>query len=115
MVWYHGAVVFVLQKEVGHFEPWLALDGGVGLGLDSLTPICSGAATVLQPGGFLVLETTGTADFSFSEGSHAVLKLQTTQFEQYLLKQPRFSLAASLPDQVEASKVQSCSPLVGDV
>lgn len=53
--------VFVLQKEVGQFEPWLALDGGQGLGLDSLTPICSGAAEQLQAGGFLALETTGTA------------------------------------------------------
>ncbi|KAL3134001.1 hypothetical protein ABBQ32_008440 [Trebouxia sp. C0010 RCD-2024] len=50
-----------VMKEVGQFEPWLALDGGQGLGLDSLTPICSGAAEQLQAGGFLALETTGTA------------------------------------------------------
>lgn len=55
------------QREVGQFEPWLALDGGLGLGLDSLTPICSGAAKMLQPGGFLAVETTGTADFCSSE------------------------------------------------
>ena len=53
----HG--LMVLQKEVGQFEPWLALDGGPGLGLNSLIPICSGAAEMLQPGGFLALETTG--------------------------------------------------------
>lgn len=70
--------LIVLQKEVGQFEPWLALDGGAGLGLDSLTPICSGAATMLQPGGFLALETTGTVECCHSEGSHAVLKMQTT-------------------------------------
>lgn len=63
LVWWNG--VIGLQKEVGKFEPWLALDGGVGPGLDSLTPICSGAAITLQPGGFLALETTGTADNCF--------------------------------------------------
>lgn len=57
----------VLQREVGQFEPWLALDGGLGPGLDSLTPICSGAAEMLQPGGFLALETSGTADICSSE------------------------------------------------
>lgn len=40
-------------------EPHLALDGGVGLGLDSLLPICEGAVALLQPGGFLALETGG--------------------------------------------------------
>lgn len=48
-----------LQAEVRQYEPWLALDGGQGSGLDSLKLICQGAATVLQPGGFLALETTG--------------------------------------------------------
>lgn len=62
----HGIVV--LQKEVGQFEPWLALDGGQGPGLDSLTPICSGAAKHLQPGGFLALETTGNAATYSSQG-----------------------------------------------
>ena len=71
--------VLVLQKEVGQFEPWLALDGGVGLGLDSLTPVCSGATTMLQPGGFLAIETTGTADSCFSEGFLVVLKMHTAQ------------------------------------
>ena len=41
------------------YEPWLALDGGLGLGLDSLALICQGAEDMLQPGGFLALETTG--------------------------------------------------------
>lgn len=55
----------MLQKEVGQFEPWLALDGGQGLGFDSLTPICSGAARQLRAGGFLALETTGIAGTNF--------------------------------------------------
>jgi len=49
----------VLQAEVGQHEPWLALNGGHGSGLDSLTLICQGAFPMLQPGGFLALETTG--------------------------------------------------------
>ena len=40
-------------------EPHLALDGGEGLGIDCLLPICTGAARLLQPGGFLALETAG--------------------------------------------------------
>ena len=48
-----------MQAEVGQYEPWLALDGGPGMGLNSLTPICQGAAHMLRPGGFLALETTG--------------------------------------------------------
>lgn len=48
-----------LQAEVGRHEPWTALDGGPGDGLDSLAPICAGAATMLAPGGFLALETAG--------------------------------------------------------
>ncbi|DBB17116.1 TPA: hypothetical protein ACH3X3_014196 [Trebouxia sp. C0006] len=48
-----------LQAEVRQYEPWLALDGGQGPGLDSLNLICQGASVMLQPGGFLALETTG--------------------------------------------------------
>ncbi|GAB4817952.1 hypothetical protein N2152v2_004998 [Parachlorella kessleri] len=48
-----------LQAEVGRHEPHLALDGGAGLGIDALVPICTGAVTWLQPGGFLALETGG--------------------------------------------------------
>ena len=48
-----------LQAEVGRHEPALALCGGEGLGLDALLPICTGAARVLRPGGFLALETAG--------------------------------------------------------
>jgi len=40
-------------------EPHLALCGGEGLGVDCLLPICTGAARLLQPGGFLALETAG--------------------------------------------------------
>lgn len=40
-------------------EPRLALDGGDGLGIDCLVPICTGAVEMLQPGGFLALETGG--------------------------------------------------------
>lgn len=48
-----------LQAEVGQHEPRLALDGGEGLGVDCLVPICCGAAALLRPGGFLALETAG--------------------------------------------------------
>ncbi|KAL4430761.1 hypothetical protein ABPG75_006017 [Micractinium tetrahymenae] len=48
-----------LQAEVGRHEPQLALHGGEGLGIDCLLPICTGAARMLQPGGFLALETAG--------------------------------------------------------
>ena len=37
----------------------MALCGGEGLGVDCLLPICTGAARLLQPGGFLALETAG--------------------------------------------------------
>lgn len=47
------------QAEVREYEPWLALDGGQGPGLDSLTVICCEASHMLQPGGFLAVETTG--------------------------------------------------------
>ena len=40
-------------------EPHLALHGGEGLGIDCLLPICTGAARLLQRGGFLALETAG--------------------------------------------------------
>lgn len=40
-------------------EPHLALDGGSGLGVDCLEPICAGAVAMLQAGGFLALETGG--------------------------------------------------------
>ncbi|WIA33827.1 hypothetical protein OEZ86_006936 [Tetradesmus obliquus] len=49
-----------LQAEVGQHEPWSALDGGPEEGLDSLQVICSGAADMLLPGGFLALETAGS-------------------------------------------------------
>ncbi|WPT12001.1 Release factor glutamine methyltransferase [Picochlorum sp. SENEW3] len=48
-----------LQAEVALHEPRLALDGGSDLAIDSLMPICRGAAEILQPGGFIGLETGG--------------------------------------------------------
>ena len=48
-----------LQPEVRLHEPWLALEGGSGIALDSLLPICLGAAVHLVPGGYLLLETNG--------------------------------------------------------
>ena len=48
-----------LQPEVRLHEPWLALEGGSDMALDSLLPICLGAAAHLVPGGFLLLETNG--------------------------------------------------------
>jgi release factor glutamine methyltransferase len=48
-----------LSPPCPRHEPHLALDGGEGLALDSLLPICRGAAAWLQPGGFLALETAG--------------------------------------------------------
>lgn len=48
-----------LQAEVGRHEPHLALHGGEGLGIDCLLPICTGAARLLLPGGFVALETAG--------------------------------------------------------
>ena len=52
-----------VQAEVRLYEPWLALNGGQGMGLDSLTLICQGALHMLQPGGFFALETTGNHMF----------------------------------------------------
>ena len=48
----------LLQPEV-QCEPALALDGGLGAGVDSLSEICSGAARYLLDGGVLILETHG--------------------------------------------------------
>ena len=47
------------QAEVRQYEPWSALDGGQGAGCSALTAICYGAVDMLQPGGFLALETNG--------------------------------------------------------
>ena len=40
-------------------EPWQALEGGTGQGIDELIDVCSGASVHLMKGGFLVLETNG--------------------------------------------------------
>ena len=52
-----------LQAEVGQHEPHSALDGGEGLGLDSLEVLCAQSATFLRTGGFLALETAGAQYF----------------------------------------------------
>lgn len=62
-----------LQAEVGQHEPWSALDGGDGGGLDSLQVICAGAAEMLVPGGFIALETAGNAQ---AEGVAELLRQQ---------------------------------------
>lgn len=54
-----------LQMEVGRHEPRLALDGGQGMAMDCLTPICQGAAELLQSGGFIALETSGKEQAEF--------------------------------------------------
>jgi len=48
--------MFRLQPEVRYHEPWLALEGGSGLGLGALLPICTGAA---YTGRLMALETNG--------------------------------------------------------
>lgn len=48
-----------LQAEVDRHEPWSALDGGQGQGLESLQIICLGAVHWLTEGGFIGLETAG--------------------------------------------------------
>ena len=53
------AVILPTQAEVRQYEPWSALDGGQGSGCSALTAICHGAVDMLQPGGFLALETNG--------------------------------------------------------
>ena len=60
-----GALLLVWLQVRAH-EPWLALDGGDGLGTDALDAVCSGAVALLRPGGFLALETAG------GEQAHAV-------------------------------------------
>ncbi|CAN1272366.1 Release factor glutamine methyltransferase [Linum perenne] len=50
--------MLLLQAEVGKHEPTMALDGGDS-GMDCLLQLCTGAATMLKPGGFFALETNG--------------------------------------------------------
>lgn len=47
-----------LQAEVGKHEPVMALDGGVN-GMDDLMLLCTGASSMLKPGGFFAFETNG--------------------------------------------------------
>mmetsp|Transcript_36663 Transcript_36663/g.69006 ORF Transcript_36663/g.69006 Transcript_36663/m.69006 type:complete len:303 (-) Transcript_36663:261-1169(-) len=48
-----------LQAEVRDHEPLMALDGGGLDGMKDLQDIVGGAASALQPGGFIALETGG--------------------------------------------------------
>eukprot|EP00877_Chromochloris_zofingiensis_P003425 jgi/Chrzof1/13083/Cz07g19060.t1 len=94
-----------LQAEVGRHEPWSALDGGDGPGMDSLQVICTGAVEMLQPGGFLALETAGQHQAGLVkqllEGMHAQpnrLDLGTQLFENVVIHDdcydvPRFVTA----------------------
>lgn len=50
-----------LQAEVARHEPQQALDGGGKAGLDCLQEICQNVPPYLMPGGFIGLETGGTA------------------------------------------------------
>ena len=47
------------QAEVKLHEPSMALDGGCADGLQCLLEVCEGATSMLQPGGFLAVETAG--------------------------------------------------------
>ncbi|CAN1755528.1 Release factor glutamine methyltransferase [Linum perenne] len=49
--------MLLLQAEVGKHEPTMALDGGDS-GMDCLLQLCTGAATMLKPGGFFALEAS---------------------------------------------------------
>ncbi|CAN0857607.1 Release factor glutamine methyltransferase [Linum grandiflorum] len=53
-----------LQAEVGRHEPSLALDGGDS-GMDCLLQLCTGAATMLKPGGFFALEASNLQSLKF--------------------------------------------------
>ena len=55
-----SALIDTLTPEVRHFDPRLALDGGVD-GLDVIRRLVTGAPAHLVPGGVLVLETAGGA------------------------------------------------------
>ncbi|MFT7620929.1 MAG: release factor glutamine methyltransferase, partial [Myxococcota bacterium] len=53
------ALMATLSKDVGHFEPHLALYGGTD-GLDIVRRLIQEAARVLRPGGLLAMEIAGT-------------------------------------------------------
>lgn len=73
-----------VQVEVGKHEPWLALDGGQGPGLDSLNAICQEAARFLCPGGFLALEVR--------QRPPSVRRLQLVLFVTEVCVQPCFTV-----------------------
>ncbi|KAK3283658.1 hypothetical protein CYMTET_8651, partial [Cymbomonas tetramitiformis] len=88
-------VIPTLQAEVQGHEPCLALDGGLGDALDSLTPIVLGAVEMLARGGFLALETGGQG-----QEKHIVAMLTATgAFERISIAEdfagvPRFVTAS---------------------
>ncbi|KAK1347118.1 Modification methylase HemK [Heracleum sosnowskyi] len=53
-----------LQAEVGKHEPRLALDGGED-GMGDLLHLCTGAASMLRPGGYFAFETNGEDQCKF--------------------------------------------------
>ena len=65
-------------------EPPFALDGGLGHGTESLERVCAGAVRMLQPGGFLALETAGGSQ------AHAVAERLAASRDV-----PSFELSAS--------------------
>lgn len=69
-----------LQAEVGLHEPWNALEGGQGLGVDALVPICTGAMDMLRPSGMLILETAGGEQAAYI--SQLLLHFRLNQFNE---------------------------------
>lgn len=69
-----------LQAEVGLHEPWNALEGGQGLGVDALVPICTGAMDMLRPAGILILETAGGEQAAYV--AQLLLHFRLHQFDQ---------------------------------
>ncbi|KAL1814132.1 hypothetical protein ACET3Z_024197 [Daucus carota] len=53
-----------LQAEVAKYEPRLALDGGED-GMGDLLQLCTGAASMLRPGGYFAFETNGEDQCKF--------------------------------------------------
>ena len=52
----HCRIVYTTCACVCRHEPWLALDGGEGDGLDAMREVITCAQTLLQPSGFFAVE-----------------------------------------------------------
>ena len=81
-----------MVPQVRRHEPCSALDGGDDPGTVSLDHICSGAAAMLRPGGFLAVETAGGSQ------AHAVADF----------------LAAQDSPPVEGASASACHGVPGD-